>query len=224
MRIRYNRSLAKVQCIGCDTIVDTSAIACSNCGTAIGYEGGTPVDRASSQAAENEAPLDLPIGASRTQAEAYTEDLPWLRGGFLSHHIEFGRTWVKYDGREQNQAPLSSSGYSYEFSVDEGHPSQDVKYVVHYRHNERHFIERDGKLIYEESLSGWKTRVYVNWHVLEVRQWYDRSPNPSLLGRVFGFLAEGPGLKATYDGETKAAISKGPDPKPESTEGHGWTA
>ena len=40
-----------IHCIGCNTMVENSAIACSKCGRPIGYQGGTPLNRESSKSA-----------------------------------------------------------------------------------------------------------------------------------------------------------------------------
>ena len=62
--------MAKVQCKGCGQEVDTSGIACPNCGTPIGYSGGTPVDydqiRASAKADQEQAVPTAPTSAPPT--------------------------------------------------------------------------------------------------------------------------------------------------------------
>ena len=106
-----------VTCSGCGREVNTVSIACPTCKTPIGYQGGTPVPSDRFEADKPSQPAN----------ERNTKDPPWNFGGYLSHYVELDRSGVKYDGKTKKLTPLPASGYSCEFSVNEGNPPSRLR-------------------------------------------------------------------------------------------------
>ena len=85
----WGYKMATIQCSGCDREVNTQSIKCSNCGTPIGYIGGTSVGQERILAAEQAATQRAAEQTTTQRAtDSPTTGLESLRAGNYEEAIE----------------------------------------------------------------------------------------------------------------------------------------